>query len=287
MVIEDGLAEGRTLLDQHRARAQELGAAVARTQERSSEIPEELAGARAALGAAQRAAMGVAAAGAVLEAIAGQADAARRIPELSAAVDERRAGRRAARRAYEEADDHHKLLVDQRLADVRGELAARLVSGDPCLVCGSPEHPAPARGVTAGVSEEQVRRAVAHRDECRLVLDEAEVGLARAEADLDHATRTAGGLSTEQWQARIDQANAEMASGELAKAAVAGLEARVSELSSEQAEIGAELIALAEALAGAQAEVAHSAGRPRGRVRRRSWAPVGVTAAFASGPQPS
>ena len=258
VVIEDGLAESRTLLDQHRARAQQLGAGVARTQERSREIPEELAEARAALGTAQRAAMGVAAAEAVLEAIAGQADAARRIPELSAAVDERRAGRRAARRAYEEADDHHKLLVDQRLADVRGELAARLVSGDPCLVCGSPEHPAPARGVTAGVSEEQVRRAVAHRDECRLVLDEAEVGLARAEADLDHATRTAGGLSTEQWQTRIDQANAEMASGQLAKAAVVGLEARVSELTSEQAETGAELVALAEAQAGAQAEVTHS-----------------------------
>ena len=278
VVIEDGLAEGQTLLDQHRARAQELGAGVAKTQERSREIPEELAGARAALGTAERAAMGVAAAGAVLEAIAGQADAARRIPELSAAADERRVGRRVARRAYEEADDHHKLLVDQRLADVRGELAARLVSGDPCLVCGSPEHPAPARGVAAGVSEEQVRRAVAHRDECRLVLDEAEVGLARAEADLDHATRTAGGLSAEQWQARIDQANAEMASGELAKAAVAGLEARVSELNSEQAEIGAELIALAEALAGAQAEVEHSAADLDVRVAQV----VGARGSFAS-----
>ena len=259
VVIEDGLAEGRTALDRHRARVQDLQASVEKVQARSSAIPEELAGARAALGAAQQAAMGVAAAGAVLEAIAGQADAARRVPVLSATVDERRSDRRAARRAYEEADDLHKLLVDQRLADVRGELAARLVSGDPCLVCGSPEHPAPARGAAAAVSEEQVRRAVAHRDECRLVLDDAEVGLARAEADLDHATRTAGGVSAEQWQARIDHAKAELASGELAQAAVSGLDARVGELTAEQAELGAELVALAESLAGAQAQEAHSA----------------------------
>ena len=190
VVIEDGLAEGASP-----PRAAPDGAhrnsrpAVEPVQVRGSEIPEELAGARAALGAAHQAAVGVAAARAVLEAIAGQADAARRLAELSAAVDERRSDRRTARRAYEEADDHHKLLVDQRLTDVRGELAARLVSGDPCLVCGSPEHPAPARGVTAGVSEEQVRSVAAHRDECRLVLDEAEVRLARAEADLDHATQ--------------------------------------------------------------------------------------------------
>jgi exonuclease SbcC len=259
VVIEDGLAEGRVELARHRARAEQLQEAVVGAQVRASEIPVELAAARAELESAQRAAMGVEAARTVLDAIAGQADAAHRLPELIAAVDLQRAARRTARRAFEEADDHHALLVDQRLADVRGELAARLVSGDPCLVCGSPDHPAPARGMAAGVSEEQVRTAAARRDESRLVLDAAEVGLARAEADLGLATRMAGGQTAEQWQARIDAVSADLASGERALAGLEALGARVTALSGEQAEVGAQLLALAEALAGAQADEAHAA----------------------------
>jgi DNA repair protein SbcC/Rad50 len=265
VLIEDGLEQGRVELARHRARAEELQSAVVRAQVRASEIPGELAAARAELESAQRAAMGVGAARAVLDAIAGQAAAARRLTELTATVDVQRAARRTARRAYEEADDHHALLVDQRLADVRGELAARLVSGDPCLVCGSPDHPAPARGMEAGVSEEQVRTAAARRDECRLVLDATEVGLARAEADLDLATRMAGGQTAEQWQARIDEVTAELASGERAQAGLGALESRVTALTGEQAEVGVQLLGLAEALASAQADEAHSAADVEGR----------------------
>lgn len=260
VVIEDGLAAGREILERQRATVLELTTASRAAQERGSVIPAELAEARAELGAAQQVGAGVAASRAVLEAIAGQAEAAGRLTELTGVVEHRRDSRRVARRAHEEADDHHKLLVDQRLADVRGELAARLVSGDPCLVCGSPEHPAPARSAKAGVPEDRVRSAAALRDETRLILDEAEVALARAEADLEHATRTAGGISAEQWQARIDETKAAVESGEQAEASLPILAARVTELSTEQAELGSELIRLAEALAGARTLEAHTAG---------------------------
>ncbi|HYN57746.1 MAG TPA: AAA family ATPase [Motilibacterales bacterium] len=257
VVIEDDLAADRGLLESQRATVLELTAASQGAQERGGQIPVELAQSRADLGAAQQAAVGVAASKAVLAAIAGQAEAAQRLTDLSRLIEQRRGARRAARRAHQEADDHHRLLVDQRLADVRGQLAARLVSGDPCLVCGSPEHPAPAWSVTAGVSEEQVRHAAALRDDSRLILDEAELALVRAEADRDHATRLAGGISAEQWQARIDETRAELASGELAQASLPGLEARVAQLGAEQAQLGADLIRLAEALAGAHAQEAH------------------------------
>jgi DNA repair protein SbcC/Rad50 len=258
VVIEDGLVEGHRLLEQHRHAAQTLQAASEQAQIRGDAIPVELASARTELADAQQLVAGAAASRSALEAIAGPAEAARRIPELSIAVEERRAARRIARRAHEEADDHHQLLVDSRLADVRGELAARLVSGDPCLVCGSPEHPAPARSVSAGVSDEQVRTARALRDESRLLLDEAEIALARAGADLDSAMRMAGGLTAEQWQARIDDTSSMLAAAEQAQSALAGLQAAVTDLASEQSELGAEIVRLAEALAGAAAQEAHT-----------------------------
>ncbi len=265
VLIEDGLAEDRELLERQRAALVELTAASQAAQERSRVIPVELAEARAELGAAHQAAMGVAASRAVLVAIAGQAEAAGRLSELSELVEQRRVARRAARRVHEEADGDHRLLVDKRLADVRGELAARLVSGDPCLVCGSPEHPAPAWSTMAGVSEEQVRQAASSRDEARLILDEAEVALVRAEADLEHSTRLAGGIPAEQWQVRIGEIRAAVASGEQAQASLPELDARVAQLSAEQSQLGAELIQLAEALAGAHSEAMHLAEDLEGR----------------------
>lgn len=257
VLIESGLAEDRHLLAGQTANVVTLTAACRAAEERGRQVPVELAEARVELSAAQQSAMGVVASKAVLEAIAVQAEAAERLAGLSALVEQRRRDRRAARRAHEEADHHHRLLVDQRLSDVRGELASRLVSGDPCLVCGSPEHPAPAWSTTAGVSEEQVRQAAAGRDESRLVLDEAEVGLVRAEADLDHATRLASGISAEQWQARIVEARSAVACGEQAEASLSELELRVGQLSAEQSQVASELIRLTEALASAHSQVAH------------------------------
>ncbi|MCU0262398.1 MAG: AAA family ATPase [Candidatus Nanopelagicales bacterium] len=257
VVIEDGLAQRQTVVDRHHERVVQLEAEVSTAQARGAAIPHELARARAELESAQQAAMTVAATRAMLDAVAGPARAVRRIPELRSAVELRRADRRAARRAYEEALDHHMLLVDQRLADVRAELAERLVSGDPCLVCGSPEHPAPARGGRGGISEEQVRSAAARRDEHRLVLDEVELALARAEAELDVATRTAGDLSAEQWADRIDQLNVDLASGEMAQAGLTAREAAVQDLAREQDLVGAQLIGMAEALADARAQEEH------------------------------
>ncbi len=257
VVIEEGLAAGQATLERQQEHVVQLEAQVATAHARGAAIPQDLARAQAALGSARQTAMAVASTRAMLDAVAGPAQAAGRLMELRATLELRRAERRAARRSYEEAVDHHTLLVDQRLADVRAELAGRLVSGDPCLVCGSPEHPAPARGGPGGISEEQVRGAAARRDEGRLVLDDAEVALARAEAELEVAIATAGDLTAEQWADRIDQLTADLVAGERAEAGLAALEAAVQDLAREQDLVGAQLIGLAEALADARAQEEH------------------------------
>ena len=265
VLVEDGLADGRAQLAQHRAEVQDLQSSWEGAQTRASQLPDEVVAARTELAHAQQCVASAGQARTVLDAEAGQAIAAGRIAELSLRLEESRAARRSARRAHDEAHDLHGLLVDQRLADVRGELAARLVSGDPCLVCGAQEHPAPAQSAVAGVSEEQVRGAASRRDDARVLLDGAEMVLVRAEAELEHAVTAAGGRSAEQWATRIAQLGAEVDAGERAQEALAALAERVTQLGAEQDELARELLRIAESLAGAQATVTHAGGELEAR----------------------
>ena len=257
VVVEDQLAADRAAVADQTSAVAQLQERSASAQRRASCVPEELAAARTALATAQKQAGATAAAEALLEAIAPQAQAAASLAALREQVEKCRDARRAAKRAFEEARDHHVLLVDQQLADARGQLAARLVSGDPCLVCGSQEHPAPARSVVSELSSDQVRESAARRDDARLILDDAEAALVRAQADLDHGTEVAGGRSTVEWEQRIDGLREELAVGQAAQESLPGHEARVLELATEERELGAHLIVISEELAGAQAQLAH------------------------------
>lgn len=260
VLVEDDLADDRHQLAQHRAHVQDLQASWEGAHTRASQLPDEVAAARSELSRAQERVAAAGQAREVLDAVSGQAHAAGCVAELTLGLEKARVARRSARRAHDEAHDLHGLLVDQRLGDVRGELAARLVAGDPCLVCGAQEHPAPAQQAVARVSDEQVREAAAQRDDARVLLDGAEVALVRAEAELEHAVTAAGGRSVEQWETRIAQLRSEVDAGERAQEALAALAERVNQLGAEQDELAGELLRIAESLAGAQTKVAHASG---------------------------
>ena len=68
-------------------------------------------------------------------------------------------------RASEAADearrsaDAHRCLLERRIADIAGSLAASLRPGEPCHVCGSAAHPRPAPATGSAISDQQIRTA--------------------------------------------------------------------------------------------------------------------------------
>ncbi|MCQ4040561.1 AAA family ATPase [Streptantibioticus rubrisoli] len=88
-------------------------------------------------------------------------DAARRRDELverERAVDERLLG---AREAAVAARERWLELKDRRLRGIAAELAGELTDGEPCPVCGSADHPAPAEPGTGHVDRAMEERAQA------------------------------------------------------------------------------------------------------------------------------
>ncbi|MCU1407147.1 MAG: ATPase [Glaciihabitans sp.] len=64
-------------------------------------------------------------------------------------------------------------LLEERLSGHAAELALSLVDGEPCAVCGSPEHPAPAKATGSIVTEADIKSARAALATTRVGLDSA------------------------------------------------------------------------------------------------------------------
>ena len=184
-----------------------------------------------------------------------RAAAAGRVEELGVRVAGAREAQRACRRALDEARHSVELLTEHRLAGLRGELAGRLVSGDPCLVCGSCEHPAPAEVRTTGVTEDALRAAIAQRDQAHLELEAAELACARAEGELQAAQDATGSASLAEVTNELAQVETALAEVSSVEAAIGALVERVERLSAQSASTVARLVELTSAHSAAAAAV--------------------------------
>ncbi|MFE3682616.1 AAA family ATPase [Streptomyces sp. NPDC059095] len=101
----------------------------------------------------------------------------------------------SAREAANAAHERWLALREERLRGIAAELAARLQEGEPCTVCGSAEHPAPARPGTGQVdraTEDAAQQA--HRDAERRRA-EAEAALSSVREEIAGARAEAGAAS--------------------------------------------------------------------------------------------
>ncbi|WP_433887764.1 AAA family ATPase [Streptomyces sp. CA-111067] len=158
------LAEWPAVRDRLQARLDAAGEAVGRAGERGAELE-----------AARR-----------RSAAAGQRD--RLSAELRRAEDDVRDARDLAAQARESWQD----LRQARIDGIAAELAAQLTSGEPCRVCGSPEHPAPARPAPQQVTRADEDAAGAAYERAAADHEAARAAATRLAAALDAATATAG-----------------------------------------------------------------------------------------------
>ncbi|TLM72499.1 AAA family ATPase [Pseudarthrobacter sp. NamB4] len=144
-------------------------------------------------------------------------------------------------------------LREQRLANAAAELAAKLVAGEQCPVCGSLDHPGPASGGPAGPGLAQ------EEEDARLEHEAAEAAFSRVAEQLAEANQRVAVLAGQGGDTAADDA---LDAAERARLAAADAEEAMEELESVRLrldELEAAVAAAEETRSGAESELARTA----------------------------
>ncbi|MCM2577382.1 AAA family ATPase [Streptomyces meridianus] len=144
--------------------------------------------------------------GAVVEPELRRLEAAQRRDDLAAELPEAEERFQRARRSAGDAHERWLDLRERRLQGIAAELAAELGPGDACAVCGSTEHPRPARAVPGQANREAEEAALAEHRRAEGAREDADRELRSRRESLAAADSAAGGEET----ARIRSAVAEL-----------------------------------------------------------------------------
>ncbi|MGW3498415.1 AAA family ATPase [Streptomyces sp. NPDC001020] len=132
--------------------------------------------------------------------------AARRRDQLARDTEAAQARVLASRECALKAHEHWLDLKEQRLKDIAAELAAGLVDGEPCAVCGATEHPTPTRKLAGHIDREAEERALAAHQDAEHKRAEDERRLADVRETLAAATAEAGAAPTARLAEQAEEA---------------------------------------------------------------------------------
>jgi exonuclease SbcC len=204
-----------------------------------------------------------------LDGLVGERDRAearlRAAVQAGAAALEAGENQQLVREVFEAADRQRARLEALRTdwrASIAGELGLALTSGAPCAVCGSLEHPRPARPAAGHVSQEQL---ISAEDELRRLTEDVEsrrAQLAEQQAELIRLQLLADQLTPARAENRLAKAAAALAAAETEAGRLpaidtelAGVERQLAELTAQVRAASRQEARLAERAAGLAATI--------------------------------
>lgn len=130
-----------------------------------------------------------------------------------------------------------ELLRRKRIDGIAYELASDLVTGEPCEVCGSKEHPKPARSAERPVTEEQVSEAQRKQEAQQSAVQELKDELSQVMAEsAGYRALTEGKLTTD-WEHVVAELSNELDLREEVAKSIQGLDVLLAGNESEREEL--------------------------------------------------
>ncbi|QBS41200.1 AAA family ATPase [Nocardia sp. CS682] len=169
------------------------------------------------------------------------AAAAVELASRKTALDHARVEFESARAAHNDAKERVLDLRERRLAGMAAELAAGLTDGLPCTVCGSADHPAPARPTAGAVAKEAEEAAVAAERAAEDARDRIFARISALEREIEALTARGGDVDRVELAAALRAATDRYEDTAELAALADGLTAELARLRTDEARLHDEL----------------------------------------------